>query len=232
MIVERLRLQAGISSSPSPPAGEYPCTSTPLRLSLQDSMVANVATAGPTIRPSTATAPAQPNAYLPAPPVAGRTALVGARIPSLIAAMIHGAAGVGPRLVQTGLPLVQSVPTWANLYDCVKHAGGDVADAFTGLPAMDEMTIATADIPHPLLAMMGGVMSLDANFRILGVHRAASNQRLHPAPESAHTREILECHRQPPETPVFVVYVYAQASSPLAPRLLMWAYMPRYRAWQ
>lgn len=86
---------------------------------------------------------------------------------------------------------------------------------------MDVMTIATADIPHPLLVMMADAMSLGANFRILGLHVAARNERLHQAPGSAHTREILDRYQQPPDTPVFVIYVYAQVSSLCRSRPLM-----------
>lgn len=138
--------------------------------------------------------------------------LVGSNNLSLIAAVIQGLAGVGPVLVQTELPLVPTVPTWGNLYHCVEHKEGPVLDAIRAVGSMDAMTIAVADIPLPLLAVISGTPSSGANFRVLGLHPAALNQRLHPVPSSPQTRDLLVRYQQPLDTPVFVVYVYGEAS--------------------
>lgn len=121
--------------------------------------------------------------------------------------MVQGTGSVGPLLVQTELPLVRSAPTWANLCDCIEHAGGEVAAALSVLPTIAKMTITIADIPDQLLVMMSDTRSPEANFRVLDLHPAAQSV-LAPSIPSTHTREILEHYHQPPDTPVFVMYVY------------------------
>lgn len=148
------------------------------------------------------------------PAAATRPALLGAPRSSLIVAAIQGPPGMRSALVQVGLPLVQTVPTWRNLYRCVDHMGGPVADALRQLPNMASMTIATAAIPEPLLVVMSGGGTQQANFCSLGLHPVACDKRVHPAPPSPQTQDILERHGQPVDTPVYIIYIYGQASLP------------------
>lgn len=143
-----------------------------------------------------------------------RTTLVGSQSLSLIAAVVQATGGVGNIIVQTGLPLLQAVPTWGNLFDCVVHRNGEVAGAFRALASMDAMTIAIANILLPMDAVVGVVTQPHANFRRLGVHQAARSERLRPVPSSDDTRDILVRHRQPLDTPVFIVFLYQEVSNP------------------
>lgn len=225
-IINRLRaLRGGIPGGVPLPAAAalVPHASAPPRSRLWHAIAANRAGAGPgptPTLPNTDTAQALYNAPLPAPPArVARTTLVGSNYMSLIVAVIQGPAGVGPVLVQTELPVVQTVPTWGNLFRCVQHKEGQVLDAIRAVGSMDAMTIAVADVPLPLLAVIGGTPSPGVNFRVLGLHPAALGQRLHPVPHSPQTMDLLVRHQQPPNTPVFVVYMYGEASIPVRIRL-------------
>lgn len=99
-------------------------------------------------------------------------------------------------------------------------------DAIRAVGSIDAMTIAVADIPLPLLAAMSGTPLSSTNFRVLGLHPAALDQRLHPVPRSPQTRELLVRHQQPLDTPVFVVYVYGEASIPVRIRLVKFTNPP------
>lgn len=187
----------------------------PPRNALHTALVANFAARRRSISPHpyTGATAASLDATLTAAPMAlPRTTLVGSQNLSLIAAVVQGGGGVGNTIVQAELPLLQAVPTWGNLYDCVVHRNGEVASAFGALMSMDAMIIAVADIPLPMQAVVGVTAHPDTNFRTLGLHQAARSERLHPVPSSEHTRDLLVRHHQPLNTPVFVVFVYGEAS--------------------
>lgn len=224
-IISRLQaMRRGPRGSPPPPTlpASDPHASAPPSSRLWHTLVANRTNAGlgaaPTL-PSAITAARLDVPLSRPPPTIPRQVLVGSNNPSLIAAVIQGPASVGPVLVQAGLPLVPTVPTWGNLFHCIEHKEGQVRDAIRAVGSMNEMTVAVADVPLPLLAVIGGGPSPGVNFRVLGLHPVALNQRLRPVPPSPHTRNLLALHQQAMDTPVFIVYIYGAASLPIPMRL-------------